>query len=194
MTKPLKDRMVAAPYHEFREGWEAAEFTSTPFHGKEAHRFIAVRRSVASEPVEAQQPLFTFKRDTAHRAWVTNLALTPEAVSRFACDRAAQELLRRELKTAYSLAAIPTRRFWAHATYLELILWAYDLVVACQRLCLPTAVQHWNISTVRRELWWLPAEWVKRGHRNDLRLPAKYPHDELLCRIQKASAKVRPLI
>lgn len=31
---------------------------------------------------------------------------------------------------------------------------------AFQFLCLPPEVQHWNISTLRRELWWLPAEWV----------------------------------
>ena len=125
---------------------------------------------------------------------MTNLSLSAEAVYRFYCDRAAQELLLRELKTAYSLAAIPTRRFWANATYLELILWAYDLVVAFQRLCLPTAVQHWHISTVRRELWWLPAEWVKRGSANLLWLPARYPHAKLLDRIQRAIANVRPLI
>mgnify|MGYP001561696407 CR=1 FL=1 len=194
MTQPLKDRMVAAKYHEFREGWEAAEFSYTPFHWQEEHRFAAVRRSVTYEPVEAQQHLFTFKRYTYHRALVTNLALTPEAVYRFYCDRAAQELLLRELKSAYALAAIPTRRFWANATYLELILWACDLVAAFQVLCLPPEVPHWNIATLRRELWWLPAEWVRRGHRNYLRLPAKYPHADLLLRIQKATAKVRPLI
>ena len=46
---------------------------------------------------------------------------------------------------------------------------------------------------MRRELWWLPAEGIKRGNRNILRLPVKYPHYELLCRIQKATAKVKPL-
>lgn len=194
MTQPLKDRMVAARYHAFREGWEAAEFTYTPFHWNQAHRFVAVRRPVAYEPAEAQRHLFTFKRYIYHRALVTNLALTPETVWRCYCDRAAQELLLREFKHAYHLAAIPTRSFWANATYLELILWAYDLVVAFQALCLPEPVQHWNISTLRRELWWLPAEWVKRGSANILWLPARYPHAQLLDRIQRAIANVRPLI
>ena len=193
MTQPLKDRMVAARYHAFREGWEAAEFPYTPFHWKEEHRFVAVRRPVASEPEEAQRHLFTFKRYIYHRALVTNLALTPEAVWRCYCDRAAQELLLREFKHAYQLAAIPTRSFWANATYLELILWAYDLVRAFQVPCLPPPVQHWNIATLRRELWWLPAEWIRRDNRNTLRIPARDPHYDLLGRVQKAVAKVTPL-
>lgn len=194
MTKPLKQSMVSARYHEFAEGWEAAEFPYTPFRWNEEHRFIAVRRPAALEPEDVQRRLFTFKRYTYHRALVTNLDLTPGAVYRFYCDRGFQELLLREFKDAYSMAKIPTRSFWANAVYIEMILWAYDLVLAFQHLCLPAEVQHWNIATLRRELWWLPAEWVKRGNRNYLRLPARYPRQELFRRIQTAAARVQPLI
>jgi hypothetical protein len=194
MTRPLKRSMVAACYREFAKGWEAAEFAYTPFRWKDEHRFVAVRRPAALEPEDVQQRLFTFKRYTYHRAVVTNLDLTPGAVYRFYCDRGFQELLLREFKDAYHLAKIPTRSFWANAVYLELILWAYDLVLAFQQLCLPPGVQHWNISTLRRELWWLPAEWVRRGNRNYLRLPARYPRQELFGDIQTAAAEVQPLI
>lgn len=194
MTQPLKRRMIAARYHEFAQGWEAAEFAYTPFHWKEAHRFVAVRRPIAFEAEEAQQHLFTLKRHTYHRVLVTNLDLTPEAVWRFYCDRAAQELLLREFKSSYHMAQIPTRSFWANAAYMEMILWAYDLVLAFQQLCLPPEVQHWNIATLRRELWWLPAEWVKRGNRNILRLPIRYPNHDLLLRVQKAASRVKALI
>ena len=194
MTQPLKRSMVAAHYHEFAEGWEGAEFPYTPFHWRAAHRFVAVRRPAGLEPEDVQRRLFTFKRYTYHRAVVTNLDLTPGAVYRFYCDRGFQELLLREFKDAYALAKIPTRSFWANAVYLELLLWAYDLVLAFQQLCLPPEVQHWNISTLRRELWWLPAEWVKRGNRNYLRLPARYPRQELFRQIQQAATKIQPLI
>jgi len=194
MQPPLKSRMVAAPYREFRSGWEAAEFTYTPFHWKKRHRFVAVRRPAALESPEIQKRLFTFKRYTYHRALVTNLELTPAAVWRFYCDRGSQELLLREFKDSYAMAKIPTRSFWANAAYMEMIFWAYDLVLAFQLLCLPREVQHWNISTLRRELWWVPAEWVKRHNRNLLILPRKYPRQDLFFKIQRAAARVKPLI
>jgi len=194
MYRPLKQRMVTAPYQEFARGWEAAEFTYTPWHWKREHRFVAVRRPVSVEPEEIQLRLFTFRRYTYHRVLVTNLELTPPAVWRFYCDRGFQELLIREFKDSYTMSKVPTRSFWANAAYLEAILWAYDLVLAFQKLCLPPEVQHWNISTLRRELWWLPAEWVRRGHRNLLVLPAKYPRQDLFAKTQQATTKVQPLI
>lgn len=194
MYPPLKKRMVEARYHEFAQGWEAAEFTYTPFHWKGEHRFVAVRRPTALETEEIQQKLFTLKHYTYHRVLVTNLDLTPQTVWRFYCDRAFQELLLREFKGSYAMAKIPTRSFWANATYMEIILWAYDLVLAFQFLCLPKEVQHWNISTLRRELWWLPAEWVRRDNRNFLMLPARYPRQDLFLKIQTAASEVKAII
>ena len=159
----------------------------------QGHFFVPFPPDGASDE-EIQQRLFTFKRYTYHRALVTNLELTPQTVWRFYCDRGFQELLLREFKGSYAMAKIPTRSFWANATYMEMLLWAYDLVLAFQFLCLPGEVQHWNISTLRRELWWLPAEWVRRDNRNLLMLPAKYPRQELFLKIQQAASKVRPLI
>ena len=193
MYRPLKERMVAARYQEFAQGWEAAEFNYTPWQWKQEHRFVAVRRPVSLEPQEIQLRLFTFKRYTYHRAIATNLELTPPTVWRFYCDRGFQELLIWEFKDSYAMSKIPSRSFWANAAYLETILWAYDLVRAFQVFCLPAEVQHWNISTLRRELWWLPAEWVKRGNRNLLVLPAKYPRQDLFAEIQRAASRVQPL-
>jgi len=195
MTKPLKSEMVSAKYHEFAQGWEAAEFTYPISHWKKRHRFVAVRRPRTLEPEEMQKHLFTFKRYTYHLALaVGNLDLTPEAAWRFYCDRGFQELLIREFKDSLYMTQIPTRSFWANATYMETILWAYDLVLAFQFLCLPKEFQNWNISTLRRELWWLPAEWVKHGTRNILWLPKRYPEQELFFKIQTAASKVKPII
>ena len=194
LTPPLKKRMLAARFHEFTRGWEAAEFTYTPWHWKREHRFVAVRRPVSMEPEEIQLRLFTFKRYTYHRVMVTNLDLTPPAVWRFYCDRGFQELLIREFKGSYAMGKIPSRSFWANAVYLEAILWAYDLVLAFQMLCLPPEVQHWNISTLRRELWWLPAEWVRRDNRNVLILPVKYPRQDLFAKVQRATLRVQPIL
>lgn len=195
MTRPLRNTMTAARYQPFAHGWEAAGFTYMPFRWQKEHRFVAVRRAAALEPESIQQRLFTFKHYTYHQALVTNLELTTAAaVWRFYCDRGFQELLLREFKGSYTMAQIPTRSLWANATYMEMVLWAYDLVLAFQELCLPEEVRHWNISTLRRELWWLPAEWVKHGRRNILGLPARYPRQDLFLRIQTAASKVKAMI
>lgn len=194
MYARLTRHMVSAPYHEFAPGWEAGEFLYNPFHWQEEHRFVAVRRPVAMESKEVQKHLFTCKRYTYHRVLVTNLDLTPERVWGFYCDRAFQELLLRELKDAYAMSKIPTQSFYGNAAYLEAILWAYDLVLTFQMLCLPPEVREWNIATLRRELWWLPAEWIRRDNRNVLVLPAKYPRQELFAEIQRAATAVKPLI
>jgi len=190
----LVPRMVQARYHPFASGWEAGEFTYTPFNWQKPHRFIAVRRPKHLDPEKIQRRLFTFQDHTYHRVIVTNLPLTPEAVWRLYCNRGFQELLIREFKDAYGLSQIPTSRFLANATYMETILWAYDLVLTFQFLCLPQEIQHWNISTLRRELWWLPAEWVHHGNRNVLRLPTRYPHQDRFLRIYRAAQRVRSLL
>jgi hypothetical protein len=102
--------------------------------------------------------------------------------------------LLREFKGGYAMAKIPTRSLWANATYMEMLLWAYDLVLTFQFLCLPKEVQHWNIATLRRELWWLSAEWIRKENRNVLMLLAKYPRQDLFFKIQNAALKVRSLI
>jgi hypothetical protein len=194
MTRPLRNTMIAARYQPFAQGWEAAAFTYMPFRWQKEYRFVAVRRAAALEPESIQQRLFTFKQYTYHQALVTNLEPTPAAVWRFYCERGFQELLLREFKGSYTMAKIPTRSFWANAAYMEMVLWAYDLVLAFQELCLPEEVRHWNISTLRRELWWLPAHWVKHGSRNVLWLPAKYPRQDLFVKIQTAASRVKPII
>jgi hypothetical protein len=193
MTDRLKKKMLQARYQQFAPGWEAGEFSYTPWYWKGDHRFIAVRRPSFVESEQAQKHLFTIKRYTYHRVLVTNLELTPPAVWRFYCDRAFQELLLREIKGSYAMAKIPTRSFWANATYMEIILWAYDLVLAFQSQCLPVEVRHWNISTLRRELWWLPADWVRRHNRNLLLLPSRYPRQGFFLEIEKATRKIQPL-
>lgn len=193
MNKRLRQHVVQARYHEFAQGWEAAEFPYALYHWDKTLRIVAIRRPTTQEPIELQRRLFTFKNYTYHRALVTSLDLTPAAVYRLYCDRSHQELLLKELKESYAMAKIPTRSYWANAAYLEILLWAYDLVLAFQHLCLPQDHHDWNIHTLRRELWWLPAEWVKHGHRNILWLPAQYPQKDLFLKTQDAITRVQPL-
>lgn len=191
ITAPLQSRLGGLRFHPFRAGWAAADFLYQPSFWDKKHRFIAIRHELQ----EDGQPSTLFQiKNYDFRVLVTNLNLTPEAVWRFYIDRANQELLIRELKNAYAMAKIPTRSFFANAVYLEIALWAYDLVVAFKTLCLPESFQTWTLATLRREFWSLPAQWVRTDHKNTLRLPPGFDHQEAFEKAQSRFRKIKPLI
>ena len=131
VTKPLKNVMSGIRYHTFQRNWDVGEFLYQPCSWKSKHRFIGVRRLVEED--DSPDTLLSVKGFT-YRSLVTNLELNPLAVWRFYCKRALQELLIRELKDSYTLAKIPTRSFLANQVYLEIVLWAYDLIMAFKYL------------------------------------------------------------
>jgi hypothetical protein len=191
ITGPLQSRLPGLRFHPFREDWAAADFLYQPTAWDNKHRFVAIRHRVQEEG-----PSSALFQNDGHdfRVLVTNLDLEPEAVWRFYTDRANQELLIRELKNAYDMAKIPTRSFFANAAYLEIALWAYDLVMAFKALCLPEAFQSWALATLRREFWSLPAQWVRTDNRNLLRLPPSFEYQDAFLRVQTKLPKIKPLI
>lgn len=186
VSQPIQRIIGGLRYHEFRKGWEAAEFQYQP-HQYTPHRFIVVRRPVP-EKDDGQLTLFTLKKHAYHVV-VTNLDLPPESVWRFYQDRARIELNIKELKWDYYLSKIPTKRFLANQTYFHLLLFTYNIVNWFKRLCLPRQFQYATLQTIRREFLVLPARLVKSGSKNLLRLPAHYVYnwvfDYAIKRIQK---------
>jgi hypothetical protein len=77
---------------------------------------------------------------------------------------------------------------------MEMVLWSYDLVLAFQDLCLPEEVRNWNIATLRREIWWLPAEWVQTGQSQRFGAPSQVSTPRPVPQIQQATDIVRPLV
>jgi hypothetical protein len=103
---------------------------------------------------------------------VTNLELQPLNLWRFYNDRAGIELIIRELKSAYALGAIPTRKFFANETYFHLLLLAYNLINWFKRLCLPPQLQKATLQTLRERILLMPAQLLRQGNRPHLLLPA----------------------
>jgi hypothetical protein len=161
---------------------------------KQEHRFVAVRRPIALETEEIQQRLFTFKQYTYHRALVTNLELTPPAVWRFYCNRGFQDLLLREFKGSYAMAKIPTRSFWANAAYMEMILWAYDLILAFQFLCLPKEIRHWNIGHVAQRTLVAPGALGQTRKSQRPVAPSKVSAPRLVSENSNCRIQLRPII
>lgn len=181
LSPPLQAKIPHLRYRTFRKGWElqAAQFSYQPQGWKNPHSFVSVRRPVPQDPEERKQLTLWEFRDYFYHVLVHNLPLQPASVWRFYKNRARVELDIRELKESFPLGKIPTNNFLANAVHFELILLAYDLVNWFRRLCLPEKWQRATLHTLRTELLVLPARLVNIGHRNVLKLPPRYIHQDL---------------
>lgn len=193
MTAPLKESAEWADFRTFRKRgrWQVARTQYQPNGWKRPHRFIFVRRARPDRTEEASQLSLWEFRDFFYHAFVTNLDLKPAAAYRFYSGRANIELDIRELKEALALGKIPSTSFAANEVHFELILFAYDLVNWFRRLCLPGHWQRARLTTLRREVFGLPARLVRRDNKNVLRLPANYPHYRRFLRAAKNIAALR---
>lgn len=190
ITGPIRRLLGGVRYREFRRGYEAGECRFRPCRWKNDTRLVIVRRQVRL--LEPPVTLFTLK-DYAYTVQLTNLEMSPEGVWRFYCDRAAQELLIRELKGAYALGKIPTHRFQANRLYVEMLLWAYDLVGWFRRECLPPAWAHSTLATLRRDVWTVPGVLVRSGRRYQMHLPERFEQEAVFRHARKMLARLPTL-
>jgi hypothetical protein len=128
-----------------------------------------------------------------YRGWVTNLDLTPPGVWHFYDGRAAIEVRIRELREDFAFANIPTRAFTDNNLYLEVIRFAYNLVTASQRVCLPDDWQSFTLRTLRHKFFLLPGALVRPHNRPVLRLQKTPQIENLARRILTNIAKLRAI-
>jgi Transposase DDE domain group 1 len=169
-TKPIKARIPSLEYTEVSRHYAVAECTYQPHRWPQPYRFVVVRKSLPDDE-GPQTTLFTTGRYTYH-VFVTNFRIPPIAVYRFYNNRAAIELIIKELKADYPLAKIPTGLFAANEAYFHLLLFAYNLMNWFKRLCLPPGYQSMTLATLRRELLMLPGELTRAENIPILRLPS----------------------
>ena len=164
---PLRRLLPGLNYQRVNAHWEMAECEYQAHAWLEPRRHVVSRRLVAT--AEHHLTLFQLGR-YYYRGWVTNLDLTPQGVWHFYDGRAAIEVRIRELREDFAFANIPTRAFAANNLYLEVIRFAYNLVTAFQRLCLPPTWQSFTLRTLRHKLFLLPGSLVRPHNRPVLRL------------------------
>jgi Transposase DDE domain group 1 len=185
---PMAER---AGFKEMSFGWAVAEFRFKPQKWKAEHRFIMVRRPVPEDPDEAKQ-LTLFKRGKySYSAFVTNLALQPWMVWRTYNARANIEKSIRELLNYFALNKIPTQEWVANVGFLQLLLFAYNIVHWFKRLCLPEGYLRTTVETIRNDFLVLPAKLTKHGSRNVLQLPKDYTHREIFLAAARRIEKLR---
>ena len=176
ITQPIRRRLGGLRYHALGYGVQAAEFRYQPTHWAWPHRFVVIRRSIPEDPSE-QLKLLTVGH-YAYQVLVTNLKVQPQTVWRRYNQRAAVELIIKELKADYPLAKIPTANFAANQAYFHLLLFAYNLINWFKRLCLPQAYHPLTLKTLIQQILCTPGELVRVANRPVFKLPANFPHQD----------------
>ena len=119
--------------------------------------------------------------------------MTPANVWKFYSRRVQCERDIRSLKEDYCLGNIPTKTFSANALYLEILLWAYDLVKWFQRLCLPERDHRKTLATLRQELLLMPGSFATHGSRQILRFPRNAPQQQTFWLAKKNITRLKDL-
>lgn len=172
MTGPLKLLVTGLKYHSAsgtKDCYRFAETAYQPMKWARPYRYCIIRKKLESEESD-QTTLFTMNA-YSYSAIVTNMTMMPANVWKFYSGRVQCERDIRSLKEDYYLGNIPTKTFSANALYLEILLWAYDLIKWFQRLCLPERDHRKTLATLRQELLLMPGSFAQHGSRQILRFP-----------------------
>ncbi len=157
MTGPLKNMVAILKYHTANGTDNRYSFTETtyqPAKWDKAYRYCIIRKKL--EPEESDQATLFTVNAYSYSAIATNLEMTPANVWKFYSGRVQCERDLRSLKEDYYLGNIPTKTFAANALYLDLLLWAYDLIKWFLRVCLRERDHRITLSTLRLEFLVMP--------------------------------------
>jgi hypothetical protein len=191
LPNSLRNKLGGLYYRRVSRGVSAGEFKYQPDGWKNAKRFVVIRRPVPEEP-SAQLHLFQMEGYT-YQVFVTNLTLKPLNLWRFYNQRSTAELIIRELKDAYALGKIPSQDFAANESFFQIVLLAYNLLSWFKRLCVPPRWQRATLPTLRQQLLFVPAQFVRPGGTPTLRIAPGFTHTDDFVDVMKRIGKVRPL-
>ena len=168
-----------AGFKERSSGWAVAEFRFKPRGWESEHRFVMVRRPLPEEPEQASQLTLLRVGRYAYSAFVTNLEMEPWRIWKTYQARANVERTIRELLNYFSLNKIPTQEWVANIAFMQLLLFAYNLVHWFKRLYLPSQYVAATVETIRDEFLVLPAKLTNHGGRKVLQLPKDYQNRQI---------------
>jgi len=189
--RTIRQRTLGAAFRALKCGVEVAEFDYQPPRWKASHRFVAIRRPIPEDPVEAAQLTLFKDRRYAYTVLITNLDLEAWRVWTFYRPRAIIEKDIRELLYDLPLGKIPTSNWVANVAFFQAVLLAFNLVHWFKRLCLPPQYAKATVETVRSDFLMLPAKLIRRGQRNVLQLPQGYHYQKEFLSAAKAVEKLR---
>lgn len=185
---PMYAIMENIKYQPYKDGWKVAEFIYQPENWNKPHRFVVKRHPKPKSPEEIQQLKLDLKpyKGYLYRVLVTNLTTKPRHVWNFHHQRArGAELNIKELKWSYPLTKVPSQSYTANIAYLQLLLFAFNIVSWFKRLCLPKEFRYKTLHTIRQDFISIPARLIRTGNRNILKFPIGYPHQNLFHQVKR---------
>lgn len=181
-------------YTDYKNSWEVAEFNYEPYRSKQVHRFIIQRRPLPEDPEEKLQLKLFEMKDYGYRVLITNLPLKPESVWDFHSQRAqGAELNIKELKSNYTMTKIPTKYFLANVAYLQIVLFAFNIINWLKWLCFPENYHYATLHTIREQLLSVAARLTKTDNKNCLNFPRSYQYQDLFIFALKKINKMKKL-
>lgn len=185
ITNPIRTRLQTIKYSPYKKDWEVGEFYHQPQghsyrHWKKMYRFVVERRPLPKDSEEKAQLKLFEMQGYGYRVVITNLPLKPRHVWNFHNQRArGAELNIKELKYNYPLSKIPTQSYTANIAYLQLLMFAFNIVNWFKRLCLTGKFRYSTLQKIRQNLLVIPARLVRSEQKNILQLPSGYPYQKL---------------
>lgn len=164
-----------AGFQNLKLGWGVAEFRHKPQKWKQEHRFVAIRRPLPVDPEESNQ--LTLFKDTrySYSIVVTNLQTSAWKVWNDYLKRSNIERSIRELLNDLALSKIPTQTWTANVAFLQLLLFAFNLLHWFKRLCFPEPLLGMTAETLRHQFLELPGKLNCSNGKNIILLPKNYP-------------------
>ena len=194
LREPMLPIVERIKYSHYKTDWETAEFKYRPRDWEKAHRFIVLRRPLPEDPDEKLQLKLFEMKDYGYRVLVTNLKLKPQNIWNFHSQRAqGAEQNIKELKLNYSLSKIPTKSYIANVAYLQILLFAFNIINWFKWLCLPEEYHYATLQTIRERLLSIPARLTRTGNKNILKFPAGYRYKNILNNAMLKIEKLKPI-
>jgi hypothetical protein len=179
---PIQQEILKVRWKKSKVSDGVSEFWYQPRGWKMAHRFVVARYNKKDK--ELQTDMFE-DASYKYRVFVTDLRRKAEKVVLEYDGRANVESLIEESKNQIALAKIPGKRFATNASFLQVVMLAFNLNKWLQLIGRDTEnPYHWEeIRTSRFKHLYVAAKIVETGRKTIIRFAANYPYQEYFHRL-----------
>ena len=127
-----------------------------------------------------------------HTFIVTNMALSPQKIVRFYCQRGRMENFIKESKNEFGFATMSSHSMLVNANRLQICMLAYNLFNWFRRLCLPEKMKRFCADTIRLKLLKIAGKLVKSARTITFKLCSSCPYIREFYEILKNIGRLNP--